>query len=151
MKLQQTINQDVHQELQKQGARMRRNFTRRRVMKFLGLPFATRRDEALAVVKDRLVMARKNNDTPLAIQYSQIKAFVKARVPTTCAKCDRPCRQTHCDIHSITRWGRLTGTRNLATTAIAGIGLMLLAGTLQLDLVEELVFHLGFLRKTQAL
>lgn len=74
---------------------------RRAVMRYLGLPKTSRRDEAQPVVKSLLVAARRNNDDDTAAVLSQVKSFVN-RLPGKCEfnGCDSVQLAPRCFVHA---------------------------------------------------
>lgn len=65
--------------------------TKKPALKFLGLPFGTRWEEAAKVIKTKLVEARRVDDLELCIQLSMAKAILKRTLRRTCSGCKGPC------------------------------------------------------------
>jgi len=61
-----------------------KNWSKRSALKFLGLPFATRWQDAEPILKDRMAMARRANDMERATTLSGVKAFLKRHLYRTC-------------------------------------------------------------------
>lgn len=59
-------------------------FTVRRCLRWLGLPLQTRHEQAMSLVKERLVIARRNNDEETAKLLSSVKAFLHRNLVRTC-------------------------------------------------------------------
>jgi len=59
-------------------------FSKRSILKFLGLPFQTRWQEAEPIIRDRIVAARRDHDDDRAKMFSGIKAFLKRNLKRSC-------------------------------------------------------------------
>ena len=59
-------------------------FSKRSILKFLGLPFQTRWQEAEPILRDRIVAARRDHDEDRAKMFSGIKAFLKRNLKRSC-------------------------------------------------------------------
>jgi len=76
-------------------------FSKRSILKFLGLPFQTRWQDAEPVLRDRIVSARRDQDEDRAKMFSGIKAFLKRNLNRSCQICGMTiaARSQRCQAH----------------------------------------------------
>ena len=67
-----------------QLTKSKQRFSKRSILKFLGMPFQTRWHEAEPILRDRIVAARRDHDEDRAKMFSGIKAFLKRNLKRSC-------------------------------------------------------------------
>jgi hypothetical protein len=74
-------------------------------LRFLGLPWGTRWEQAQPVLRDRLAAAHRSGDEERAKMFSRIKAFLKRNLKRTCNApgCDVAImpKSAYCQMHSV--------------------------------------------------